>query len=336
MKVILFYRKSFKFGNYSIEKVFDTLLPYLNKGVSIKKIILPFYTKGFINRVLNLFFSFFNQADINHITGDVHYISLLLNKKKTIITIHDLIILHNNKGLKRFLYYYFWYYFPIKNCKFVTVISNQIKNELISFFPWAEKKVFVIYNPVTFILKPILDTNKKFNKITPTILQIGVTKNKNIENTAIALKSVNCHLRIIGKLSTEQIDYLDSLKISYSYVYNLDEKELIKEYQNADIVSFISTYEGFGLPIIEAQSMAIPCITSNCSSMPEIAGNASCFVDPFNIESIQNGFKSIIFDDSYRNSLINNGLQNVKRFDPYIISQQYLNLYKKISIKSYD
>jgi hypothetical protein len=44
--------------------------------------------------------------------------------------------------------------------------------------------------------------------------------------------------------------------------------------------------------------------------MPEIAGNAACLVDPLNIENIQNGFKSIIFDDSYRNILINNGLQN--------------------------
>jgi glycosyltransferase involved in cell wall biosynthesis len=330
MIVNLFYRKSFKFGNFSIEKVFDTLLPNLKKNIIMEKIILPYYTKGFKNRLLNLLFTYINQGDVNHITGDVHYICLLCNKKNTILTIHDLIIIRNNKGFKKFLYYWFWYYFPLKHCKYVTVISSQIKNELISFFPWSENKIYVIYNPLTFNLEVNKSSIKKFNKSNPIVLQIGVSKNKNIENTAKALMIFNCHYRIIGKLSIDQIIFLDSLKISYSYVYNLDEKDLIKEYQNSDIVSFISTYEGFGLPIIEAQAMEKPCITSNCSSMPEIAGNAACLVDPFNIENIQNGFKAIIFNDSYRNNLIENGSLNIKRFDRYSISQQYVNLYKNI------
>jgi hypothetical protein len=70
--------------------------------------------------------------------------------------------------------------------------------------------------------------------------------------------------------------------------------------------------------------------------MPEIAGNAACLVDPFNIENIQNGFKTIIFNNTYRNNLIKNGLLNIKRFDRNFISQQYVNLYKNVYKKKYE
>ena len=74
--------------------------------------------------------------------------------------------------------------------------------------------------------------------------------------------------------------FLDSLKISYSYVYNLDEKDLIKEYQNSDIVSFISTYEGFGLPLLEAMNMDCPVICSDTSCFSEVTNNAAAMFDP--------------------------------------------------------
>ena len=332
MKVSLFYRKSFKYGNYSIEKVFNTIFPYLQGHLSINKKVIPFYTKGFFNRLVNSLYSFFNQGDINHITGDVHYLALFLNSNRTLITIHDLIIIHRNKGIKRFIYYYIWYYLPIKKAKYITVISNQIKKELLHYFPWSENKIKVIYNPNTLKLNKKNNSNlgSIFYKFNPVILHIGVTENKNIENTAISLKRIKCHFRIIGKLSNIQILFLNNLEISYSYVYNLSEDELFNEYNNADIVSFISTYEGFGLPIIEAQSMGKPCITSNCSSMPEIAGNGACIVNPYNINNIYNGFLKMINDDNYRNNIIIEGFQNIKKFDPFIISQQYIDLYKKI------
>ncbi len=151
MKVNLFYRKSFPYGNFSIEKVFDTILPLFTSDnmYIVNKIILPKYSVGLINRAINILFTLLKQTDINHITGDVHYVTLFLKKKNTILTIHDFVILKRNSGIKKILYYYFWYYIPISKSQYVTVISNTIMKELVDFFPFAKNKTFVVYNPLT-------------------------------------------------------------------------------------------------------------------------------------------------------------------------------------------
>ena len=77
---------------------------------------------------------------------------------------------------------------------------------------------------------------------------------------------------------------------------------------------FPSFYEGFGLPILEAQSLNIPILTSNTSSLPEIAGQGALLVNPYNIEEITLGINRITEDESLRNELIQKGLENIKKF----------------------
>lgn len=96
------------------------------------------------------------------------------------------------------------------------------------------------------------------------------------------------------------------------------------------MVMFVSTFEGFGLPVIEAQGTGRPLITSNIQPMKEVAGDAAYFADPFDTSSIRNGVLKIIHDQHYRQSLIEKGLMNVKRFAPEKIAMQYQELYKKV------
>lgn len=77
--------------------------------------------------------------------------------------------------------------------------------------------------------------------------------------------------------------------------------------------------EFFGLPIIEAQYQGCPVLSSNCSSMPEVGGDAANYVDPYSIDEIRDGIMKIIEDTSYRNQLIKKGFENVKRFNPEVI-----------------
>ncbi len=84
------------------------------------------------------------------------------------------------------------------------------------------------------------------------------------------------------------------------------------------------------MPIIEGQRVGRPVVTSNCSSMPEVAGTAACFVDPLDIDSIRSGFQRVIDDDNYRENLITSGFENAKRFDPDTIAHEYLQLYRNI------
>ena len=82
--------------------------------------------------------------------------------------------------------------------------------------------------------------------------------------------------------------------MSYKVYCNLSNEEIKKKYEDCDILTLVSTYEGFGMPIIEANRVGRPVITSNILSMPEVAGEAACLVNPFDIENIN--FLRIIND----------------------------------------
>ena len=329
MKIVFFLRKSFKNGNYSIEKVFRIINANLSSKLTTEIKVSSFHTRGFLKRFFNSIEAIFHQGEVNHITGDIHYIAFFLKKNKTVLTIHDFSILRRSSGIKYFIYYYFWYYLPIVRVRFVTVISNQIKQELLELFPFAKNKTFVVYNPITI---PVNNNKKnRFNKSFPKILHIGVTENKNLERTIIAISRINCHLRIIGRLDIYHLALLEKYKINFSNDFNLSDEELVNEYLDADILSFLSTYEGFGLPIVEAQLLNLPVLTSNINVLKEVSGlNDHQLANPFDVDDIVFHLDKIINNDVYRDELILRGIENVKRFKVEEICNHYLSLYQKI------
>ena len=96
-------------------------------------------------------------------------------------------------------------------------------------------------------------------------------------------------------------------------------------------MTFVSTYEGFGLPIIEANTVGRAVIAGNVSSMPEVAGDGALLVDPTDISAIRAGIKRIIEDPEFRTELIERGQQNARRFDPDTIAAQYLSIYREVA-----
>jgi glycosyltransferase involved in cell wall biosynthesis len=327
MKINFFFRKSFENGNFSIERVFSDVADGIQDRFQVENVVVPFYTKGLFNRLLNICWAPFFQGDINHITGDIHYIAILLRKKCTIVTIPDCAILRRSKGLKKFIYFLFWYLIPFYRASFVTTISEFSKSEIISYLKCNPNKIRVIYCPVSRIFKSSI---RQFRIKNPVILIVGTAENKNIKRCIQALVGINCELRIVGSMTKEQESFLNSSSIIYSTISNIDNLMMYKQYVECDLLLFASTYEGFGLPIIEAQSVGRPVVTSNFGSMEEVAGDSACLVDPYDINSIRAGILRVINDVEYRLKLVRLGLDNIKKYSIEIISNDYVSLYDEI------
>lgn len=326
MQINFIERKS-KDKEVSIEKLFSVIRNQLNMmdiDFTVNKNPYDLSILGFFKA---LFFFNKRQSEINHITGDIHWVSMGLKSKNTILTIHDIGGMYELKGIKRYIFYMWWLYLPIKRVKFVTVISKKTKDDILAFMPWAAEKIRVIYNCHT--IKDSFVGEKKMKAI-PDILIVGTRSNKNIERTIKALKGIPCKLYIVGELSELHLELLSNCQIDFENHLILADKELVALYQKAHIVTFISTFEGFGLPILEAQSQNCIVITSNLEPMLDVAGNGALFVDPFDINDINRGINEVIVNFDLQKKLIEEGKKNLARFDVKIIANQYIKLYEDI------
>ncbi|ASB50971.1 glycosyltransferase family 4 protein [Alkalitalea saponilacus] len=327
MQITYFQRKPYDF-HYSIEKLFDTIRTYLPEEIRFSVVTCPYHSLGITTRIKNILFAYRNKGEINHITGDIHYLSLSLPVTNTINTFHDFTFLRTSNKLKYAFLKLFWVTIPVKRSSIVTVISETTKRELIQLTGCAEEKIKVIPNIIPSHFVPV---PKQFNSHKPIILHIGTTPNKNTERLFEAIKNIHCQLLIVGKLSKEHQDLLQKYDIDYTNYFKISEEQLTSLYQQCDILSFCSLNEGFGMPILEAQATGRPVVTSNISSMPEVAGEGACYVNPFDVNDIRKGILSVINDDTYRETLITNGLKNTKRFQPKEVAAQYVAIYEEIS-----
>lgn len=328
LNFVQFMRNPFV-DQFSIELLFTSIRREMKRlGVGIDARTVPYQSKGFWPRLANIVWASRNQGDVNHITGDIHYLAIGLKKSRTILTIHDCYQLERLSGIKRWIMRVFWFDLPMHRAAVVTIISEEAKRQILRYVPMPADRIAVVPDAVAPIFQPY---PKKFNSDCPQILQIGTKPNKNVPRLIEALRGLNCHLKIIGVLDREQLRLLDRSGISYDADENLGEAAIYRAYCDADIVSFASTYEGFGMPIIEAQWVERPVVTSNCSSMPEVAGGAACLVDPFDVMSIRQGVQRLIDDEPYRESLIELGRKNRERFTLQAVAKQYLSLYEHLA-----
>jgi glycosyltransferase involved in cell wall biosynthesis len=328
IKVRYFQRKPRSGFNFSIESIFDDVRKRLKDKIEYDIKICRFYNTGIFGKLYHIAEAGIKQSiHINHITGELHFLNFLMRKKTVILTIHDCGVIYRKKGLAKYIVNLLYLKWPVKKAKFITANSNKTKEEIIKYTNCNPQKITVIPVAVDRIYKPV---PKAFNAESPNILHIGTGPNKNLARLIEALKGLDCRLTIIGGMNQNYLEALKKNSIQYINYYNLSQAVMFEQYQKCDILSFISTFEGFGMPIIEANSVERVVITSNLSSMPEVAGDAACLVNPYDVNDIKNGFNKIINDDGYRKILIENGRKNKKRFEGDFIANEYYKLYKKM------
>ena len=323
LKVVYFQRKP-RDSYYSVEGLFQVIREAMPKEIECKVAISRHVSSGVLRRTYNVIEAYFRQGDINHIAGDVHFLSYLLCKKKTLLTVLDCVFSQHESRISRNIIRLLWYVLPEKRVAKISVISQSTKDELLKVVKCDPGKIIVIH---ACISPRYVFMGKEFNSSKPIILQVGTGNNKNLHRLIEALQGIPCRLDLIGELTPDHKALLSDYRIEYTNSSNLSETEIINKYKDCDMVTFVSTYEGFGLPILEANAVGRPVITGNIYSMPEVAGDAACIVNSFSVSAIKDGINRIINDENYRNMLINNGRKNVERFTPEHIAKCYRDIY---------
>jgi glycosyltransferase involved in cell wall biosynthesis len=327
-----FYRHPLT-GYFSIEKLFKGIGQQVSgmysRQFTVKELVMP-YPSGSRHLLSNILYTKKSQGAINHITGDIHYALLGCSRKNVnILTVHDCVVLHRYSSVnpRYWILKWLWYDLPVKKADAITVISENTRSELLHFTNCDPAKIRVIPNFVDPAFQP---HPFQFNRDKPRILFVGSTSNKNLERVIAAISGLGVELDIVGDLTEEHRRLLAVYHIDYHQSTGLTQEALIGKYIGCDLLAFPSTYEGFGLPIVEAQAIGRPVLTSNISPMKEVSGGAACLVDPYDIESIREGIGRILDDGEYRKKIVEEGFRNIERFRLNRVADQYAVLYQEL------
>jgi glycosyltransferase involved in cell wall biosynthesis len=316
---------------FSIEKLFDALYIHLQKsGTSLSRMELPYVSTGMASVLRNLWFvARRRKSRIVHITGDVHYATLLCPFYRTVITVHDCVVLQRGTGFKRFVMRALWFGLPIRLASAIVVISEQTKKELMETVAVSARKISVIPN---FVDPAFKFCERTFATEQPRILHVGTTPNKNLTKVICALRDIPCMLIIVGQISQTTLVELQQNNIRFENFAGIDHIAMTQLYRDADIVSFPSTYEGFGMPILEGQAVGRPVLTSDLDPMRSVAGEGGALlVDPRSVNSIRSGFLKLMADSALRAKLIAAGRENCQRFTIEVVAAKYLEIYRNLA-----
>lgn len=323
MKVLLMVRDKRK-GGKSIEGVFHPLAQTVHPHIQLQAWEFDSAKSIWANirSLLN------TNANVFHITGDIYYLTCLLPGRKVIITIHDIGRYKELQGVRKWVYGLWWLKWPVKMASRIVAVSNFTQNDIAQLIPNYAERIMVIPNGIHPDFKPV---PKIFNTARPRILQVGTAVHKNLETVFTSLQGLDCVLSIVGQLTDEHIRQLKALHITHENYVDLDIPALRDQYEKCDMLVFVSLHEGFGLPVVEAQTVGRPVITSRMASIPEVAGDAALFIEhPMDADELRAAINRMITETPLRNALIEAGYKNAQRYTYDNMANSYLKLYQEV------
>ncbi len=286
------------------------------------------------------------DLDIYH--GLSHELPIGIEKTgiKSIVTIHDLAFIHYPEYYKKIDREIYDRKFR-HACRVATrvhAISQQTKRDLITYFSVPEEKIDVIYQSINPIFSERVDAavklfiRRRYQLPEKFILTVGtVEQRKNLMALleGMVMSKTYIPLVVIGKLTEYQHKIqkfieADLNRLQVFFLTKIPDPELAVLYQMAEMVVYPSLFEGFGLPVAEAQTSGCPVITSNVSSLPEAGGNAAFYINPESPAEIGQAIETLLVDQNLRETLISKGKINAQRFIPSDFAKQIKQLYNSI------
>ncbi len=250
----------------------------------------------------------------------------LSSKVKSVAVIHDINFFHRPKDLPFSSRFFYNKFFPkyAKKADFIATVSEFSKLDISKNYNISPDKISVVYNGCNEIYKPletekIIQIKKDLTSGKDFFIFVGsMHPRKNITGLFKAFDifkeetKSDFKLVIVGQkmfMTAEIEKTFSKMKFQNDVIFTgrLSNKDLHKALASSFALTFVPFFEGFGIPILEAMNCNIPVITSNTTSMPEAAGNAAIFVDPFSVESIKNALIEITSNNDLRIDLIEKG-----------------------------
>ena len=238
---------------------------------------------------------------------------------KSLIVIHDLNFEHYPEKMPWLIRKYYRHFTPLfaRKADRIATVSEFSKNDIVKQYSIDPAKIDVVYNGVNQDYIPVNEIIKKEIKEKYTggndfFIYVGaLIDRKNLDNLFKAFDQFkkttksNIKLLIVGSKMWHNKDLqltYDAMQYKDDVVFTgrLPIEELCRATASALAMTYVSYFEGFGIPILEAFAAGVPVITSNVTSMPEVAGDAAMLVDPFDVNEIADAMKKIAGDESLR------------------------------------
>jgi glycosyltransferase involved in cell wall biosynthesis len=295
-----------------------------------------------------------NEVDAVHWT---YPIPIQAVNKPNIYTIHDLVPLRLPQTTLDDKEFYIKSIAKIckKASKLVTV-SNHTKEDLCNFFKVCEEKVFVswqssnidnyalgsswlqdnilqIYQLVKgdyFIFVGNIEPKKNIKRLIQAYLVSNVSQKLIIVGSK-AWKSEEELTQLNQIRQREQANRKGNMASQIKLMEYLPQEEMITLLANARALLFPSLYEGFGLPVLEAMQLGVPVLTSNTSSLPEVAGDAALYVNPYSVEEISLGIHKLSTDDEICQQLSQKGIKRATEFNVASYQKRMVEFYESIA-----
>lgn len=305
---------------------------------NLNPVIKRFLANRFVDKrmAINRSITKRNCNSENSILHETYYIDRIEVRSKKVVTIHDMIYeLFDSgqpdrkmtiEGKKK----------AMDEAVAIISVSENTKKDILKFYPEMKEKIHVIHHGVSHIEALAV---KPFEHTKPYLLFVGnrgAYKNFGLLLEVFASDNkINEKFDLIcfggGAPSTDESTQIDKFKLTKKVMFLQGNDSVLNSlYRSASAFVYLSKYEGFGMPVLEAMSWGCPVLCSNTSSLPEVAGNAAKMVDPENTKELLSALNELLFNEGERDKMIKAGTQRAAEFTWDRCAHETFKVYQKV------